>query len=306
VLNAATRKTDTGIPMQEDLDPLYQRDPATGIWSPRVPVRHCADQYDPALFRVLLRMQPRHFWYRGRHRFVLHALKRELRSSHFRGRRLRAIDLGGGCGGWISYLARKSPAMFAELALADSSLECLQMARDVASQAVRLYHADLRRLDWKERWDVAFLLDVVEHLPDHLEVLGQVRQILRPGGLALVTAPALNVFWSHNDELVGHVRRYSRRDLRALADNCTMELRWSRYFMFLLSPLVLLHRLRNVDSATLSDSDRVALIERTHRTPPPWLNATLASVFSLETPLGFWLPFPWGTSVLGVFQKPLA
>jgi hypothetical protein len=30
----------------------------------------------------------------------------------------------------------------------------------------------------------------------------------------------------------------------------------------------------------------------------------LAAVFAAETPLGHFLRFPWGTSVLGVFRKP--
>jgi hypothetical protein len=31
----------------------------------------------------------------------------------------------------------------------------------------------------------------------------------------------------------------------------------------------------------------------------------LAAIFSAETPLGAWLPFPWGTSVLAVLRRPL-
>ena len=34
-------------------------------------VAHRDDEYDPAGFEILDRMQERHFWYRGRHRFLL-------------------------------------------------------------------------------------------------------------------------------------------------------------------------------------------------------------------------------------------
>ena len=44
---------------------------------------------------------------------------------------------------------------------------------------------------------------------------------------------------------------------------------------------------------------------RTHSVPPKALNRILDAIFSLETPLGAWFPFPWGTSVLGVFQKDI-
>jgi hypothetical protein len=33
------------------------------------------------------------------------------------------------------------------------------------------------------------------------------------------------------------------------------------------------------------------------------LNGLLSLIFAAETPLGLRLSFPWGTSVLGVFEK---
>jgi hypothetical protein len=33
------------------------------------------------------------------------------------------------------------------------------------------------------------------------------------------------------------------------------------------------------------------------------VNAILETIFSLETPLGWHVPFPWGSSILGVFEK---
>jgi len=83
---------------------------------------------------------------------------------------------------------------------------------------------DLLRLMWKERWDVAFLLDVLEHIPQDLEVLQQIRGSLRPGGLLILTALALNLFWTDNGVLAQHVRRYSRGDFQRLADNSGFEL----------------------------------------------------------------------------------
>jgi hypothetical protein len=36
-----------------------------------------------------------------------------------------------------------------------------------------IHQIDLMNLGWRERWDVAFLLDVIEHLPDDV--------VVRPG-----------------------------------------------------------------------------------------------------------------------------
>ena len=82
-------------------------------------VRHRHHEYDPSGFAILQDMQERHFWYRGRHRFLLDSVHRHARRDL--GRNGELIDLGGGCGSWVAYLAAKMRFPTAELALADSS-----------------------------------------------------------------------------------------------------------------------------------------------------------------------------------------
>ena len=278
-----------------------------GIFVPRAGVQHRDDEYDSADFDILLDMQRRHFWYLGRHRFLLRALKSFLptRAGDAKPPDLSGIDLGGGCGGWISYLQQHLPGVFAELALSDSSTRALELARPVVGPGVQRYQADLLDLGWRERWDVAFLLDVLEHIPADGDVLQQIWLALKPGGSLLVTTPALPFFWSHNDEMAHHVRRYSRGDFARLAASAGFEMSLSRYFNFFLSGLLLVSRMKTVDVAAMSKQQILAYMKKTHRVPPAPINLPLAAVFAMETPIGHWLPFPWGTSVLGVFRKPL-
>lgn len=284
-------------------DELYEKGEA-GIWSPRVPVAHRSDEYDPEWFDILDRMQARHFWYLGRQRFLLHALRRHLpRTSGEPGRR-SMIDLGGGVGGWVAFLERRLPGAFAEAALSDSSVKALQRAGGILPERVRRYQIDLLNLGWNDRWDVAFLLDVLEHIPDDVLAMREVARAIRPGGLLFVTTPALQSFWSYNDELVGHQRRYNRDDFQRLAKESGLQLCDSRYFMFFLSPLYLLARRKKVPVKSMSHEEMRDLLAATHRVPAAPVNTALRGVFSAETPLGHWLRFPWGTSILGVFQKP--
>jgi trans-aconitate methyltransferase len=276
-----------------------------GILLPERPVRHRDEEYDPAGFDMLRRMQARHFWYLGRHRFLLSAVKRfcpllpgEAPSE------LQGIDLGGGCGGWIRYLQTHAPHLFSELALADSSLSALAHAVDVVGPDITRYQIDLCRLTWTERWDVAFLLDVLEHIPEDVTVLQGIHDSLRPGGLLFVTTPALKFFWTYNDDLAHHIRRYSRRDFADLAKRTGFQLRSSRYFMFLLSPLLLLSRWKAPNLRGMSEQAIREHMRQTHRVPVWPVNQALKMIFSLESPLGVWLPFPWGTSILAVLQKP--
>jgi len=285
------------------VDGFYQHDD-DGIWKPQDPVIHRSEEYDEAGFDGLLRMQTQHFWYQGRHRFLLAALRRRLQQMSPPAEGFHGIDLGGGCGGWIQYLSGKEPSLFSELALADSSLKALSLARAHMATDCSCYQVDLLKLGWKNRWDIAFMLDVLEHIPQHVEVLQQIRTALKPGGLLFVAVPALRFFWSYNDELAGHQRRYSRRDFGSLAERSGLQLIESRYFMFFLSPMLFLSRLRRPRLDRMSNDEVQRHLSHTHRTPLAPINKALAAIFSAETPIGLWTPFPWGTSVLAVMSKP--
>jgi SAM-dependent methyltransferase len=275
-----------------------------GLFLPRAPVAHREEEYPSEGFDVLRDMQSRHFWYRGRHRFILRALRKVARTLRpHGGPSLSIVDLGAGCGGWIAYLHAHAPGLFGELALADSSMRALEFARDVVAPGAARYQVDLLDLPWEGRWDAAFLLDVLEHIPDDVGVLRQVRKALKPGGFLLVTTPAFECFRTYNDELARHVRRYTRRDFVRLAERSGLRLCRSRYFLFFLSPLLVLSRLKSPDLRRMTPQEIRAHLARTHRVPPAPLNALLGLIFGLETPLGHWLPFPWGTSILGVFRN---
>ncbi|SDW04851.1 class I SAM-dependent methyltransferase [Thiocapsa roseopersicina] len=271
-----------------------------GILEPSTPVQHRDDEYPEDGFATLWAMQERHFWYRGRHRFLLRALDRHHPVS---AGPLSAVDLGGGVGGWVRFLADRRPGQYRPLALADSSRTALRMAGSVLPEGVERYQIDLMNLGWRDHWDVAFLLDVIEHLPDDLEALCQARDALRPGGLLFVTTPALRQFWSYNDDLAHHLRRYTRADFARLGEQAGLALCDARYFMFFLSPLYYLAR-RRPGIMRLSEDQKRALIIKSHRIPSPPINAGLTFVFASETPVGHWIRFPFGTSILGVFRKP--
>jgi 2-polyprenyl-3-methyl-5-hydroxy-6-metoxy-1,4-benzoquinol methylase len=297
-----SESTDCGVPHFGEYI-TYSRQ-TNGIFTPTVAVVHRDDAYDSRGFGLLRDIQSRHFWYQGRHRFLLEALKLHLPKLFPIGNALTAIDLGGGCGGWITFLQERLPERFTELALSDSSLHALELAGSVVGEDIVRYQTDLLRLGWRDRWDAAFLLDVLEHIPEDTEVLLQIRQALKPGGVLFVTTPALKCFRSYNDEIARHVRRYAKRDFARLAKATGMRLLRASYFMFFLSPLLWLSRLKRPALLNMDENAIFALLERTHRVPVLPLNTLMKLVFDLETPLGLWIPFPWGTSILGVFQKP--
>lgn len=264
---------------------------------------HDAEQYDTRGYAVLADMQRRHFWHRGRHRFLEAAVKRQLGPRERT--RARVIDLGAGCGGWVDYFQRRQLFPNGNVALGDSSPDALRAARDLVSGQVSFFQIDLLNLGFEGSWDVAFLLDVVEHIDDDVAALRNAARALAPGGLLFVTVPALQSFWSWNDDVVKHKRRYDASQLRDAAERAGLVTLDTRYFMFLLSPLLVASRkLKQPRLDELDDAARWALVEKTHAVPAAPINGVLAGVFALETPLSSVVRFPWGTSLLGVFRRP--
>jgi len=275
-----------------------------GIHVSPKPVCHREEEYDSRTFDLLRAMQQKHFWYLGRHRFLLHALLRCQRKYLASIEACRAVDLGGGCGGWIEYVRRHAASFSPSFALADSSELALRHAGRLLGAATPLYQVDLMDLRWSNRWDVAFLLDVLEHVPDQKAVLRSIRKALAPGGLVLITVPALQIFWTWNDEEAHHQRRYKRGDFEQLAIETGLELLDARYFMFFLSPLLLASRWLTAPRQAADSAARANLAKRMHKIPFGPLNAGLAAVFRAETPLGHRIRFPWGTSLFCVLRKP--
>ena len=275
----------------------------SGILVPLRRPRHRDEEYAEAGFDQLIRMQRGHFWYSGRHKLLLNVLRNEFAARFDKSGGRGAIDMGGGCGGWLEYLHRHDANLFQELALGDSSMRALALSGPVVGSFAARYQIDLLDLAWSERWDTVFLLDVLEHIPDHQEVLRQVRKSLRPGGLLFVTAPALKLFWTYNDNLSQHQRRYCKRDFRDLARQCGLELLRTDYFMFFLSPALLLARLLSRPRASATPEQLRDFMARSHRIPAQPINSVLTKIFSIEASLVNKVRFPWGTSILAVFRR---
>jgi SAM-dependent methyltransferase len=274
---------------------------------PSTEVTHREDEYDSRLLPLLQGMQQRHFWYQGRHRFLLEAVHRRLKHAGSANAVYRVVDLGGGCGGWLNYLLARRRFDVSDVALADSSPTALSMAAEVLPPEVERHQIDLMDLPWSRRWDIAFLLDVLEHLPDQEAVLNQIREALAPGGLLFITVPAFRGFWTWNDDVCRHLRRYRRRDFVALATACGFKLLDARYFMFILSPLLLASRFAAGPGIKWKTEDqRRELAILMHSIPHPIVNGALTAAFGAETPLGHLVRFPWGTSLLAVLERPQA
>ncbi len=86
-------------------------------------------------------------------------------------------------------------------------------------------------------FDVALALDVIEHLPEDLPPLAELRRVTARTGVVGISVPAHRRLWSLHDESVGHLRRYGRVELeRSLRRAHLATVRSTHFFSWLTVP----------------------------------------------------------------------
>ncbi len=224
-----------------------------------------------------------HFWFIGRQTLVKQFLEKYLSGG------VSLLDIGCGTGWMMEQLIRQGY----QVTGLDFRLEGLQATRERLSKAL-LIQADATYLPIAEAaFNGIILLDVLEHVNDVL-LLKQANHLLKPGGIAVISVPALPWLWSYRDVAAGHRRRYTRRHFRQLLAESGFKIMEIRYYQCLLLPITILARILGREDSRLRDlEDR----------PSPVLNKTLAGINRIEVKLGNFIAWPWGSSLLTVCKK---
>jgi len=221
----------------------------------------------------------RHWWWRVRERILLEKIDALIGTA--RGK-ARLLDVGCGAGLFFSELERFGYVEGIEsddVAIAQSGA---WRNRIVAAQLDA-------RFTPTEPYDLVLMLDVIEHVPDHAELLRHVARVLRPDGRILITVPAFNALWTNHDTLNHHVRRYSARLMRKTLREAGLQTVYLEYFF---QSLVLPKLAVRAVEAVMRPPQTVP------RVPTHLLNQLLKSWFLAEYRTARWLPF--GGSLLAV------
>ena len=148
------------------------------------------------------------------------------------------------------------------------------------------------------QYDLVLMLDVLEHIEDELGALGSLRRLLKPGGHAILTVPALQSLWSVHDVVNQHYRRYDKMGLQRLIEDSGLAVLELRYFFIWPLGLMYLRKL-------LVGTKQRARKSYTVIVPPAPVNRLFAGISRTEQRLmRLGVHWPLGSSLLAVVERP--
>jgi len=161
---------------------------------------------------------------------------------------------------------------------------------DVAYPGESTESVDGREISFVREWqsdgtaDLYLFMDVLEHLENPVDVLRRYVEQMPVGALCVISVPAFQFLWSGHDVFLGHVRRYTLREIEDALRTAGLTVMSGRYFYAVLFPVATMLRL--VDRWKLN---RRRIAPRSALKPcRGLLNALLGRIHDFER----WLIFP--------------
>jgi len=144
--------------------------------------------------------------------------------------------------------------------------------------------------------------DVVEHVVDVADLLSEIRRVLQPGGVAIVTVPALSALWGDEDDVAGHVRRYTKgRLVSEFETNGFLALHTEYLYASLVAPAAITRALPYRLGRRRSKESVLAAM-RAQLDTSPLIDRTARKLLTVEAAIARRIPLPFGLSILGVFK----
>ena len=229
-----------------------------------------------------------HFWMTWRLRVILEHLRR----LSLEGRaEVKAFDIGCGHGAFQRQMRAVSSWTIDGCDLNENAIS-LSRGHNGGSF---LYNIFELRKDLQHKYDVVFLLDVIENIQNPVEFLSTARFYMKRGGYMVINVPAIPVLYSKYDVAVGHIRRYTKHSLSSELSAAELTVETVTYWGL---SLVILAALRKAALAFIKPQ---AVIRRGFVPPSIIADKILRLVMSAE--LAMARDVPYGASLLAIVRE---
>jgi 2-polyprenyl-3-methyl-5-hydroxy-6-metoxy-1,4-benzoquinol methylase len=233
---------------------------------------------------------------------VWHIIRELRRLGLWSSRPLTVLDAGGGEGAFAYFLARKFPGW--KVVVADNEPATIARGLRIKSR-LNLANLDVREADLVHfaddaLYDLIICSDVLEHIVEDELVVKGLAQVLKPGGVLIVTSPSVPqprhlrlVAWRERrvgfkPSDYGHVRAgYSHQELRRVMGAAGLDVERTRTTFGPFGTLMF-------DLFFVTGDNR----------PNPIVYLALLPLYLVLSVLDLYLPGRHGAAILGVGRKP--
>lgn len=142
----------------------------------------------------------------------------------------RVLEIGAGIGNMAAFFLDRERLVLAE---PDPAYRARLTTRFTGRSNVQVVPLRLPAVDpalAAERLDTIICLNVLEHVAEDRAALEGMRRILGRGARVVILVPALPALYGSLDEALGHVRRYTARELRGKIGDAGFRLVHLEYF----------------------------------------------------------------------------
>ncbi|HXA01224.1 MAG TPA: class I SAM-dependent methyltransferase, partial [Cytophagaceae bacterium] len=236
-------------------------------------------------YEKMYRAEKKFWWYRILHSLVLKAL-----GNHFKDKKIHIIDGGCGTGGLMHILAQNG---YSNVTGFDISTHALKFSKE---RGLNVFFGDLRNVYhfFSENTIDAFICnDSLYFLSDkkRKKFAEDVYEILKPKGVIILNLPSFKTFRGTHDISVGIKNRFRKKDIPLIFDQNKYEILETRYWPFLLSPLIFILRMTQrlkikFGAGSHQNSDI--------KVPPAFINNFLHAIIAMENKI--MKNKPWGSS----------
>ena len=207
--------------------------------------------------------------------------------------KVKLLDFGCASGYFVGQLTERG---YNAVGL-DSSPEAIEIGHKEGIKNISVIRD--KHIDFPDNYfDIALLLDVIEHLEDESWALKEVERVVKPGGIVVITVPAFMFLWGVMDEVAHHFRRYTiPRLLNVVAQFTNLQVIRKTYYNFsLFSPIALVRLFSRWFGIKGRESD--------FDLSNPLLDKIFFEIMRFERMIMRYTDFPFGVAILTVFKKP--
>ena len=152
-----------------------------------------------------------------------------------------------------------------------------------------------------EKSDAVLALDVIEHIDDDRQAVARLGELARPGGVVVVSVPALPEMFGEFDSIQGHRRRYLPETLRSAFRGTGLDVEQVFWWGEWLVPMLRRNRGKSKAGPGVPASE----VYRRHLQLPPWPAPLILRLgFAMEHNRTLNHRLKTGTSLFAVARRP--